>query len=165
MLRKVSFGLVLIAFIVCLGLWYEHYQFWQESVRESELNCRINKICFSAGGPHTYEVLAERYFRILLFLLFFLVGKLIKHQITSQTICVSSIALIIFQLWEIKVWYLELINTFSDFNTISVFDLLRNSIPFVWLLFFIISVLLIIQIIIIPKSLRRAELKITSPRD
>jgi len=94
MLRKVSFCLLSIAFIICLGLWYGHYRFWQENVRASEVNCKINKICFSGDGPNTYEFVAERYFRILLFLLFFLVGKIVKHQIISQTVCVSSIALI-----------------------------------------------------------------------
>ncbi len=147
MLRKISFGLLLIAFIVCLGLWYEHYQVWQENIRATELNCRINKICFSADGPHTYGFLADRYFCILCFLLFFLAGKLTQPKLISLTVCISSIVLMIYQFWQINDWYLDIIKQFAYYNTEPVFDLLRNSVPFVWLCFSIIIVLLIVQII------------------
>lgn len=146
MLRKISFWLLLAVFIVCFKLWFEHFLAWQNSLQEAELNCRVTGICFSAGGPHTYGFLAERYLFILGLLLFFLFGKSIHSRVASITICLSSVILITHQFWQIYQWYSHIINMFSDYNTKPFFNLLRNSVPFIWLCLSIVIALAAIQI-------------------
>ncbi len=146
MLRKISFGLFLTSFIICFGLWFEHYQVWQNSVQEAELNCRVNKLCFSGDGPHTYGFLAEQYIFILFFLLFFLIGNFIKSPIIKITVCLSSIILIIYQFLKVKSWYSTIIENSPYYTTESYFSLLRNSVPFIWVFLSILLILTIIQI-------------------
>ena len=113
MLRKFSFLLFVIAFVICFGFWFEHYQVWQNSIQEAEYNCRVNKICFSADGPHTYGYLAEQYILALAFLACCFIGKFIKSPIISITVCLSSTVLIIYQFLKVKNWYSNIIETFS----------------------------------------------------
>lgn len=155
MLKKISFGLLFIAFIICFGLWFEHHRVWQENVRETEFNCRVNKHCFSGGGPHTYGFLAEQYMFVLIFLISFCVGKIIKPPILSITICLSSVILIFYQLSKVRDWYLNLINVFSYYNTEPFFSLLRNSVPFIWIFLSILIGLAIVEIVIFSKSITK----------
>lgn len=151
MLKKLSFGILIIAFIICFGLWFEHYQVWQSSVQEAEYNCRVKKICFSGDGPHTYGFLAEQYLFALFFLLFFLIGKFIKPPKISITVCISSVLLIIYQFLKVKSWYSTIIETFPYYNTEPYFSLLRNSVSFIWIFLSALLLLAIIQIVIFLK--------------
>lgn len=157
MLRKTSFVLLSIAFIICFGLWFEHYRVWQNSIWKAAYNCRVNKMCFSGDGPHTYGFLAEQYLFVLLFLLFFFIGKFIKSPIISITVCLSSIILIIYQFLKIRSWYSNIIETFSYYSTEPNFSLLRSSVPFIWIFLSILFVLTIIQIVIFLKPFLKSQ--------
>ncbi len=148
MLKKASICLSLIPFMICLWLYLGHQAF------DMELEMQVRTSGLSIGnGPTTYGFLTERYFCILLLLLFFLFGEMIKTKLISFSICVSTLILIIYQFWQIKDWYLMIINMFSYYDTEPDFDLLRHSVPFIWFCFSIVLVLLFIQIITFSKSL------------
>ena len=149
-LRKLSICLSLITFIICLWLCWKHNTF------DTEMKTTISGISMG-NGPTTYGFLADCYFFVACFLLTFIIGILIQQKIASFTIATSSLCLIIFQFWKINEWYLLIIGQFSYYNTESFFDLLRHSVPFIWLCFSIIIVLMIIQIIDFFKPLIKSE--------
>jgi len=148
MLRKISYVLLLSAFAVCLWLWFEHTSFWQESLRESEENCRLSGICFAAHGQHTYGFLSERYFYIAVFLVFFLFGNFIKHKPLSLAVCLAALVLTGYQFWQIYGWYSQLINQFADYATEPFFALLRGSVPYLRICGGVIFLLIALQVLI-----------------
>ena len=151
---SLCFGL--IAFIICLGLYFEHYGFDKGLlIGEDRYQNLLSGMNFSFGiGPRTYEFFANKYKCIAWFLMIFLIGKLLetgvsykflKTKIISQIICFFSVALSLYQLRELLYgkFYRSQNGTWNEpFDTI-----LRNSVPFDWLCLFIVLVLLIIQII------------------
>jgi len=141
MLRKISFVLLAAALAASFGLWFEHYQFWQESVQAAESNCRSGGICFAAHGPHTYEVFAARYGSIFGLLLIFLAGKIIRAKTVSIALCLASALLMFYQFWQIYGFYSMLIEMFSDYETTKTFELLRESVPRVGICFLLILAL------------------------
>ena len=126
---------MLIVFIICLGLLLEHWKAWDDSVAESEVNCRITGICFAAHGQHTYEIAADRYVRILVFLVFFLAGLFFRSKVISLSVCLTSVFLIFYQFFLLYEFYSYLINTSSRYYTEPCFSLLRNYVPDNWFCF------------------------------
>lgn len=160
MLRKISLGLGLVAFIICLSLSFESYGFdtGYELAKEKYEN-PAGKINFGINGPRTYEYLAEKYGLISWFLVIFLIGKSVEFKsnykyveakILSQILCFLSLGLTLFQIRR-------LLLAKSFFET-ALWDephniLLRKSVSFDWIILFIALILLAIQIIIASKPL------------
>ena len=148
MLRKISYVLVILTFALCLWLWFEHTSFWQENMRETAENCRVSGICLSAGGPPTYGFLSERYFYIAIFLGFCFFGGFIKHRVLSLVVCLAALGLTIFQFGQIYWWYAQLRGQFADYDTRPLFDLLRDSVPYLWICGGFILLLVSLQVLI-----------------
>lgn len=150
MLRNISIGFAFIALIICLILFAEHHAFEQGWNLASDFwnNTTPDSPSFSIGtGPSTYGFLIERYLITGFLLVIYVVGELIKKELLSKIICLSSLILIIYQLWGIYNWYLLLIETFPHYSVDPYFRLINTSTPFVWVVFLIVIVLLIMQIV------------------
>ena len=150
MLKNISIGFTLIALVICLILFGEHYGFEQGwNLAGDFWNSKtLDSPSFSIGtGPTTYGFLTERYLIIGFFLVVYFVSELVRKELLSKIICLFSLMLIIYQFWRVYSWYQLLIEAFPDFSVDSYFRLINTSIPFVGTVFFIVIVLLIIQII------------------
>ncbi len=157
MLRKISYVLTLLAFAVCLWLWFEHTSFWQENLRVTTENCRVIGSCISEKGPPTYGFLSERYFYIAIFLVFFFLGNLIKERMLSTGVCAAALALTCYQFWQLYGWYALLLDEFADYETKPLFTLLRSAVPYIWLCGYIVIFLILLQILIFFQSLYQHE--------
>ena len=148
MLRKISHFLVLLAFAVCLWLWFEHTSFWQDNLRVTAENCRVSGLCFSEHGPPTYGFLSERYFYIAIFLVFAFLGNFIKERMLSLAVCLVALFLTTYQFWQIYGWYSIAIEQFADYETKPYFSLLRSSVPYIWICVYIVVFLILLQILL-----------------
>ncbi len=159
MLRKISLGLALIAFIICLSLSFESYGFDAGyELAQKKYENPIGKINFSDHGPRTYEYLAEKYGLITWFLVIFLIGKSLElksiyknvgAKILSQTLCFSSLGLILYQIRRL-ILDKSLVDT--AFWNEPYHILFHKSVSFDWIILSIALTLSVIQIIIVSKS-------------
>jgi hypothetical protein len=159
MLKTTSIYLAVIALVIIAYLFGAHYGF-DQGVQTAEINERVKFAAygielpkFSAGGLRTYEELTRRYFLIIFFLTFYLIGKFIKSELISHIICLSFLGFATYQFWQIYSFYVMLIETFHDYDSTTHFSLLRNLSFLVWFVFIIVFSLFIIQITTISKSL------------
>lgn len=157
-LRKISLSLGLIAFIVCLGLYFEYYGFDQGFLvaEKSYENLLVDRIELSGDGPRTYEFFGDMYRYIASFLLIFLISKFLEaknlseivfgRKLLFQIMCLFSLSLALYQFWQLFYWKKD--RSQSSFWTEPYDKILRDTVLFDWFCLVIILVLLIIQIII-----------------
>jgi len=158
-LKTISICLAVIALIIIAYLCGAHYGF-DQGVQTAEINERVKFAAygielpkFSSGGLRTYEELTRRYFLIILFITFYLIGEFIKSKLVSHIICLSFLSFAIYQFWQIYGFYTMLIGMFHDYDSTAHFSLLRDSTFLVWFVFIIVLSLFITQITTSSKSL------------
>ncbi len=135
MLRKVTLSM---AFIACF------ITFWLAGIHKG----------YELGGSlrvfhSVYDFFVQCYSQIILLLLIYIFGKLIeeKNLIIYQLICFTSLILSVFPYRWI---YLEKSYKFNDVETTTV---LIKALPFDWIAFSLVVILLILQIVTLSKSL------------
>jgi len=156
-LRKVSLSLGLIAFIIFIGMYFEHQGFDKGYlVFANDSSERIlNNLNLSFGVTRTYEHFAHKYEALAWYLAMFLAAELVLKAksikqisgitVVSLVICVSSLTL---ALNELRWLYVEKLGRLSESSLAEHFDdILRDSVPFDWISLFLVIVLLIIQIV------------------
>ncbi len=97
---------------------------------------------FSVSSESGYEFLTRCYIGICFWLIVFIIGKLIKNEVTSQTICISSLILTIFLYRSV---YLQ--KSLYFINPYPITKVFRESMPLDLISFSLVMILLIYQII------------------
>ena len=141
MLRKISIILALVVLVINVSMSGWHFGF----DRGYDYGVKTFTKIFSSGET-AYGYLGELYANITGLLLIFLVGRLIKIEILSQIICISS------AVWMLYIYWLIFQQKFAVSKDLEAFyKLLNETIPYDWFSVVAISVLLILQIIILSK--------------
>ncbi len=155
MLKKVSFLIAIVAFLLCFSLYFESKGFddgYELAKREYE-NIE-QKIEMSGGGPRTYEHLADKYNLLCWLLVLFGTGKsfeffkFYKHKevkVLIHIVCLTAIFFILYQVWNIfsdKYVIVESPVWNSPYN-----KLLHRSLTFDWLFLIATIILFVLQII------------------
>jgi hypothetical protein len=138
-LLSISFATIIL--LLCVRFYGECIGFDQGYSLAEQIN-KESDIKLSGGWPTTYSFLAERYYFMGCFLILFLFGKMLKQEIISPLVCISSLGIIVYQIWLMYALKME------RFQSVSNYDiLLRDSILFDRFCFFIVLLLLIIEIV------------------
>lgn len=142
MLRKISVILALVVLVVNVSMSGLHFGFERGYDYGVKTFAKI-----SFGGGTAYEYLGELYANVTALSLVFLAGRLIRKEIPSQIICISS------ALWMLYVYRLIFQQKFAVSQDLEAFyKLLNERMLYDWFSVIAISVLLILQIIILSKS-------------
>lgn len=143
MVKTVSIIIVLLVLMINLLLQGSYTGFdigYDEALRIH------SKVSFS--GDSVYGNLGQLHSYITLLLLIILVGKLIKKEFLSQLICITSLA------WTLYIYsqiYFQKNNLHDDLGSYS--NLLKNTLPLDLFCVFVLSLLLIYQLITVLKAL------------
>ncbi|HEX9959700.1 MAG TPA: hypothetical protein VGB00_02045 [Pyrinomonadaceae bacterium] len=141
MLRKTSIIIALIVLVITVSMSGQHFGF----ERGYDYGVKTFAGIFSSGET-AYQYLGECYADITTLLLSFLVGRLIKKEILSQIICISS------AVWMLYIYRLIFQQKFAVGKDLEAFyKLLNETISYDWFSVTAISVLLILQIITLSK--------------
>jgi hypothetical protein len=142
MLRKISIILALVVLVVNVSMSGQHSGF----ERGYDYGVKTFSQIYLSDGGTAYEYLGECYAHITAVLVVFLAGRLIKKEIPSQIICISS------ALWTLYVYRLIFQQKFAVSQDLKTFYKLSNeTMSYDWFSMTAVSVLLILQIITLSK--------------
>lgn len=155
-IRKTSLCLGLIVFILCIGLYAMHRGFDTGLLiaeKESAALSVVDGIQFSDHGIRTNEYFAGKYWYIAWLLAIFLILSFVEDGLNNkiskmilQILIFAPLVLVLYQIWWI--FSEKALATSSILWSEPSNILLRDLIPFDWIILAITIGLLIIQVII-----------------